>query len=307
MTYIHHPVLVDEVIAGLEIKPDGIYVDATFGRGGHSLEILKRLGVNGRLIAMDRDPEAIKAAKEEVFKDPRFQIIHDSFSHLGNALKNLNLENKVSGILMDFGVSSPQLEDPDRGFSFLRDGPLDMRMNPERGINAAEWLSKAREKEIADVLYEFGEERFARKIAKAIVEQRVKQPLLTTLQLARLIEKCYPKQEPGKHPATRSFQAIRIFVNNEFEEIKKGLDASLKVLAVGGRLCVISFHSLEDEIAKRFIQKWVSGVDEECRISNFLQQQRLRKIGKLIRPREQEIEKNVRARSARMRVAEKIA
>jgi 16S rRNA (cytosine1402-N4)-methyltransferase len=309
-TYTHKSVMTAEVIEALAIQPNGIYIDATFGRGGHSFEILKLLGTEGRLLAMDRDPEAIATAQNAPFsEDTRFQIVRGPFSEIKKVTADAGLTGQVNGVLMDIGVSSPQLEDPQRGFSFRREGPLDMRMDPSQKLDAATWLQRSTEKEIETALHEYGEERFARTIAKAIVQERKKNPLHTTTQLAQLIESCYPQPEQGKHAATRSFQAIRIVVNNEFEELKKALEAVLNILAIGGRLCVISFHSLEDDIVKRFIQKWVSGKDEEALSSfpHFSMPKRLRKIGKLIRPSNAEIKKNIRARSARMRIAEKIA
>src|SRR3990167_6655368 len=255
----HKPVLLHEVVDGLAIKPNGIYVDGTFGRGGHSRVILQRLGPEGRLIALDKDPAAITAGKIGLFCDPRFCIIHDSFANLQNVMQSRDLMGKINGILLDLGVSSPQLEDSERGFSFIKDGPLDMRMNVTQEMDAATWINRATENEIFHVLREYGEERYAKRIAKAIVLARDPQPITRTKQLADIIAKASPTREIKKHPATRSFQAIRIFINHELEELQHVLQQCLTVLAVGGRLCVISFHSLEDRIVKRFIQRESTG------------------------------------------------
>jgi len=308
MRDVHQPVLFTEAIQGLEIKPNGVYVDGTFGRGGHSSGILAKLGSDGWLIALDKDPAAIKIGKQGIFEDPRFCIIHDSFTGLKLVIQNRGLIGKVDGILFDLGVSSPQLEDPERGFSFLRDGPLDMRMNPEQGMDAATWINQAKAEEISNVLHEYGEERFARRIAKAIVNARELKRIETTRELSEIIKRAHPAWERRIHPATRSFQGIRIFINHELDDLALGLQQSLEVLAVGGRLCVISFHSLEDRIVKRFIQQHASVGDYPpgLPIKHTEDNRRLRKVGGLIRPTEVEIAENPRARSARLRIAEKI-
>ncbi|MBD1389950.1 16S rRNA (cytosine(1402)-N(4))-methyltransferase RsmH [Neiella sp. HB171785] len=303
----HVTVLLHEAVDALAIKTDGIYVDATFGRGGHSREILSRLGPDGRLIAIDRDPQAIATAQQ--INDPRFSIQHGPFSHIHTYLEQRELIGKVDGILFDLGVSSPQLDQADRGFSFLRDGPLDMRMDPTSGRNAAEWLAEAEADEISWVLKEFGEERFAWRIAKAIVAHRDDAPLTTTHQLADLIAKVSPKREKNKHPATRSFQAIRIYINSELEEIRQALDGALDALANTGRLSVISFHSLEDRIVKQFIRHHSKGTPPPRGLplteEQLKQSLPLKAIGKAIKPSAREIEINSRARSSVLRIAEK--
>lgn len=311
--YTHVSVLLNESVDGLAIKPDGIYVDGTFGRGGHSRHILSQLGENGRLYAIDRDPRAIEEAG--TIKDPRFQIIHGPFSGIETYLTDLGLAGKVDGVLLDLGVSSPQLDDPTRGFSFLRDGPLDMRMDPTAGQSAAQWLETASADDIAWVLKVFGEERFAKRIAHAIVKHREDEetpPLETTSQLAKLIDNTVPFKEKKKHPATRSFQAIRIYINSELDEIELALQGALAVLAPQGRLSVISFHSLEDRMVKRFIRKQSKGPEvprgvplTEAQIAE-LGSAAMKPIGKAIKPSSQEIEHNARARSSVLRVAEKL-
>ena len=307
----HITVLLDEAVNGLAIKKDGIYVDGTFGRGGHSRHILKQLGENGRLIAIDRDPRAIAVGQALMKEDPRFTIVHGPFSGLADYIKELNLSGKIDGVLLDLGVSSPQLDDAERGFSFMRDGPLDMRMDPTSGVSAAEWLATADVDDIGWVLKTFGEEKFAYRIARAIVADREETPFLRTLQLAQLIERLCPKREKKKHPATRSFQAIRIYVNSELEEIHKVLDGALEVLAIGGLLSVISFHSLEDRIVKRFIRKQEKGREYPPGLplteAQMKQGKTLKSIGKALKPSAQEIKENARARSSVLRVAEKIA
>ena len=307
----HITVLLDEAVNGLAIKKDGIYVDGTFGRGGHSRHILKQLGENGRLIAIDRDPRAIAVGEALMKEDPRFTIVHGPFSGLADYIKELDLVGKIDGVLLDLGVSSPQLDDAERGFSFMRDGPLDMRMDPTSGISAAEWLATADVDDIGWVLKTFGEEKFAYRIARAIVADREETPFLRTLQLAQLIERLCPKREKKKHPATRSFQAIRIYVNSELEEIHKVLDGALEVLAIGGQLSVISFHSLEDRIVKRFIRKQEKGREYPPGLplteAQMKQGKTLKSKGKALKPGVQEIKENARARSSVLRVAEKIA
>lgn len=302
----HCPVLLREAIEGVAIRPEGRYIDATFGRGGHTREILKRLSQKGQLMVIDLDLEAIAVAKE--LNDHRVSVMHGSYARLAEFVDLLGWTGSVDGILMDLGVSSPQLDTPERGFSFMRDGPLDMRMNTNEGVTACEWLASAEEVEIAKVLWEFGEERLSRRIARAIVREREKQPITRTAQLAAIIAKTVPAFKRKRHPATKSFQAIRIFVNRELEALSAMLAESLDVLRVGGRLSVITFHSLEDRIVKRFIAEQVRGRDvpRHLPISECDRHRRMKKIGGSVKPTEDDIRGNARARSARLRVAEKI-
>ncbi|AMG30243.1 16S rRNA (cytosine(1402)-N(4))-methyltransferase RsmH [Grimontia hollisae] len=311
--FSHISVLLHESIDGLALKPDGIYVDGTFGRGGHTREILRRLGENGRLYSIDRDPQAIEEAGK--IDDPRFNIIHGPFSGIQQYMEARGLSGKIDGVLLDLGVSSPQLDDPERGFSFMRDGPLDMRMDPTSGIPASQWLAEADADDIAWVLKEFGEERFAKRIARAIVahrEDETKEPLTRTLQLANLIASVSPSRDRKKHPATRCFQAIRIYINSELEEIETAMQGALEVLAPGGRLSIISFHSLEDRLVKRFIRKQSKGPDvphgvplteEQIRA---LGQAKMKPVGKALKPSDVEVSDNTRSRSSVLRVAEKL-
>jgi 16S rRNA (cytosine1402-N4)-methyltransferase len=305
----HQTVLYEEALEQLNIKPDGIYLDCTFGRGGHSGGILKLLNSSGRLLALDRDMDAIDSDEaKRLTKDNRFNLHHASFAELGAVIEQHGYIGKVDGILMDLGVSSPQLDNAERGFSFLRDGPLDMRMDSNHGLSAAEYLARVDEKELIRVLFEYGEERFARRIANAVITQREQQPLQTTLQLAKLIENNVPFRDKHKHPATRSFQAIRIEINQELEQIKTGLKQAADVLAPGGRLVVIAFHSLEDRIVKRFIRDQAGAKTNPGKLpvkEQDIEQGQLRKIGKSIRAQQQELQQNPRARSAVLRVAEK--
>ncbi|MCK5092049.1 MAG: 16S rRNA (cytosine(1402)-N(4))-methyltransferase RsmH [Gammaproteobacteria bacterium] len=307
--YNHHPVLLEEALEALNIEENGIYIDGTFGRGGHAREILNRLGQNGQLIAIDKDPEAVRNAREQFKTDPRFSIERGSFAMLEQLVDHRGLLNKVSGLLLDLGVSSPQLDDPQRGFSFLKDGPLDMRMDPESGVSAEVWLATASEDEISRVLKTFGEERFHRRIARAITGTREESPIQTTNQLADIVSRAIPRHEKHKHPATRAFQAIRIFINHELEDVSQCLQQALNVLAVGGRMVVISFHSLEDRIVKRFIRDQSRGKpfppDLPVRAEEL--QCKLKPVGKAIRAGKEEIARNPRARSAVMRVAERVA
>ncbi|MGY6275865.1 16S rRNA (cytosine(1402)-N(4))-methyltransferase RsmH [Methylomonas sp. MgM2] len=306
----HQPVLYEEAIESLQIRADGIYVDCTFGRGGHSKGILQKLGELGRLIAIDRDIEAIDSAPaKQLLADTRFSLHHACFADLANVISQLGFAGKVNGILMDLGVSSPQLDTAERGFSFLHDGPLDMRMDVTRGLSAARYLAAVDEQTLTKVLFEYGEERFARRIAKAIVRQRQQQPLQTTLQLAKLIEDSVPFREKNKHPATRSFQAIRIEINQELEQIKAALNQAIEVMAPGGRLVVIAFHSLEDRIVKRFIREESGRKNNPGRLpvkEQDIGKGPLKSVGKSIRAGALEVRDNPRARSAIMRVAEKI-
>ncbi len=303
----HIPVMLDAVLEGLNIHPEGIYIDATFGRGGHARAILDKLNQNGRLLVLDRDPEAIFEAHALAAKDKRLTVKQGSFKNLYTWCEAEDLIGKVDGILFDLGVSSPQLDSANRGFSFKNDGPLDMRMDPSAGISAADWLNSAEETAISTVLQTLGEERFHRRIARAIIAARNTTPITTTRQLAEIVSKANPAWEKIKHPATRSFQAIRIFINNELEEITLGLDQALEILANGGRLAVISFHSLEDRLVKRFIQKHEKGDEHPIGLPILASQmnQRLCRLGRSIKPMEGEIAKNKRARSAILRLAEK--
>jgi len=306
----HLSVLFDESIQALNIKPDGLYIDCTFGRGGHSRGILKQLGENGRLLAFDRDLAAINSIyADEMRKDSRFSLHHGCFSELEEVVKQYDWHGKVDGVLMDLGVSSPQLDDSLRGFSFMREGPLDMRMDDSTGLSAAEWLQQVEEKDLVQVLFEYGEERFARRIAAAVMERREETPLVTTLDLAKLIEGVVPKREKHKHPATRSFQAIRIEINNELEEIKSSLQQAMNILAPSGRMVVISFHSLEDRIVKRFIRNESGRKYNPGRLpvkEADIEQGVLKKLGKAVKAGNVELQQNPRARSAVMRVAERV-
>jgi len=304
----HQSVLLEEAVSGLVVNPNGLYIDGTFGRGGHARAVLARLGEGGRLLAFDKDPEAIEAGRLLEREDDRFEIVHSSFAEIRATVCDRGDEGKVDGILLDLGVSSPQLDNAERGFSFMQEGPLDMRMDSARGETAEEWLNTASEEDVVRVLREYGEERYARRIARAIVEVRQGSPLTTTLELARLIEEASPAREKHKHPATRSFQAIRIHVNRELDDLKICLDSVLDVLMVGGRLAVISFHSLEDRLVKRFIRKQVKGDDFPPGMPITWDQlnRRMRVVGKPLRASGSELEVNVRARSAILRIAEKL-
>jgi 16S rRNA (cytosine1402-N4)-methyltransferase len=306
---LHTPVLLQEVLAALDIRDGGRYLDATFGRGGHSAEILQRVGPQGAVIAFDRDPAAIAAGRERFANDGRMTLVSSAFSRLSTVVAQMGLAGAIDGVLLDLGVSSPQLDDASRGFSFMQDGPLDMRMDDTAGASAAEFIAKAPEHEIARVIRDYGEDRFAKRIARAIVAARREAPIVRTLQLAEIVAQSVPVREPGKHPATRTFQAIRIQVNHEFEEIRSALTGSLIALAPGGRLCVISFHSLEDGIVKRFMQEQSQEDPVYAGLPDVPAHARpkLRRVGKAIHPSEQEVAANPRARSAVMRVAERVA
>ncbi|MDP0038412.1 16S rRNA (cytosine(1402)-N(4))-methyltransferase RsmH [Glaesserella parasuis] len=305
----HITVLLHEAVDGLAIKPNGTYIDGTFGRGGHSRLILSKLGEQGRLIAIDRDPRAIAEAK--TITDPRFQIVHSAFSSIPEICEELGLIGKIDGILLDLGVSSPQLDEAERGFSFMRDGPLDMRMDTTKGLSAMEWLAQVSVDDLAWVLKEFGEERFAKRIAQAVVSynKSASEKISRTLQLAQIIADAVPFKDKHKHPATRSFQAIRIYINSELDELEKALNSALTVLAPEGRLSIISFHSLEDRMVKQFMRKQSKGeaVPKGLPIleSELNKNIPLKTVGKAIMPSEAEIEANPRSRSAVLRVAEK--
>lgn len=306
----HRPVMLDEVLKALLIDRDGVYLDCTFGRGGHSLGIMQNIGSNGKLLAIDKDADAVNSdTARELAGDPRFEIEWGSFVKLIEAIDRRQWRGKLSGVLMDLGVSSPQLDSAERGFSFLRDGPLDMRMDASNGISAAEWVNTVEEDELAKALKQFGEERFARRIARSIVAARTEQPILTTLRLAALIERAVPRREPNKHPATRSFQAIRMIVNKELLALQEGLAQAVECLRPAGRLVVIAFHSLEDRLVKRFIRdesrggKYPAGLPVDATAFK----PRLKQIGKMLRPAAREIGENPRARSAVLRVAERLS
>ena len=301
----HIPVMLGEAVEGLAVQAGGRYLDGTFGRGGHARAVLSRLGPEGRLLLMDRDPQAIATAQAEFASDARVSIRHANFSSLADWEET---GAGLDGILLDLGVSSPQLDEAARGFSFMADAPLDMRMDTTQGESAADFIAHADEREIADVLWTYGEERFSRKIARAIVEQRAEKPILRTGELAALIERVVGRREPGKHPATRSFQALRIRVNGELESLKQGLDAALERLNVGGRLSIISFHSLEDRVVKLFIRDHSGKVQGSRRgPPQVAKLARLAAVGKAQFPSDEELSVNPRSRSAVLRVAEKLA
>jgi len=301
----HVPVLLAEAVAALNIRPDGVYVDATFGRGGHSRAILARLGPGGRLIALDRDPAAVAAGQG--LEDTRFVLLHTAFSGLMAEVRRQGV-TRVDGVLFDLGVSSPQLDEAERGFSFRWDAPLDMRMDTSQGMTAAQWLNQATEEEIARVVRNYGEERFARQVARAVVAERATRPLATTRQLATLVAGAVRTRERGQDPATRTFQAVRIFINRELEEIEAALPQAVDLLCPGGRLAVISFHSLEDRMVKRFIHSQAEGQQAPPEIplpAAALRPGRLRRVGKALRAGQDECAANPRARSATLRVAER--
>jgi 16S rRNA (cytosine1402-N4)-methyltransferase len=302
----HIPVLLHEALTALCIRSDGIYLDCTFGRGGHSRAILAELGTGGRLIGLDRDPSAVAVAKDLADADSRFQIVHTAFSELESALDTLAI-SRVHGVLMDLGVSSPQLDEAERGFSFQADGPLDMRMDPTSGESAADWIARAEAEEIAHVLWVFGEERFSRRIARAIVEVRDIEPIVTTAQLSKIVSDAQPKKDQNKHPATRTFQAIRLFINGELSEVEQGLEAAVNRLEVGGRLAVISFHSLEDRLVKRALRDASRPPQGDPRmpLPDTVAKPKLKLVGKAIKAGPDELSVNPRARSAVLRIAER--
>ncbi len=304
MTGQHIPVLLEEAVDALAVRAQGMYIDATFGRGGHAQKILERLGTEGRLVAFDKDPAAARAAAARFGQDARFEFFRGSFARMAEVVGS---QGEAAGILMDLGVSSPQLDTAERGFSFSRSGPLDMRMDSETGMTAAVWLAQAAEREIADVLWRLGEERYSRRIARAIVAARKQQALGSTDELRALITQVVPKREPGKDPATRTFQAIRIHINNELADLQAGLEEALQVLAPQGRLVVISFHSLEDRIVKRFMRAHAlpPALPRRLPITQDQAAPELRILGKPVRASNIEVAANPRARSAIMRVAEK--
>jgi 16S rRNA (cytosine1402-N4)-methyltransferase len=301
----HVPVLFHEAIEALAVRPDGRYLDGTFGRGGHARAVLQGLGPEGRLLLMDKDPQAIAAVVPALGVDARVAVRQDSFAHMAHWD---DARAGLDGVLLDLGVSSPQLDQPERGFSFQHDGPLDMRMNPDAGESAAAFLARADQDDIAEVLWQFGEERMSRRIARAIVERRAQEAIVSTRQLADLIAATIGRREPGKHPATRSFQALRIYINRELDDLSQGLEAALECLRPAGRLAVISFHSLEDRIVKRFMLGHARAPAANRRlpaVTNFTA--RLRLVGGAITASDAEVDANPRARSAVLRVAEKLA
>ena len=305
----HTTVLLHEAVDALVTDTDGFYVDGTFGRGGHTAELLGRLSDQGSVLAIDKDPQAISAGQQRFAKDARLQLFHGSFADLQKVAAEMGKTGEISGVLLDLGVSSPQLDQAERGFSFMRDGPLDMRMDTSRGLSAAEWIAAADEQDIAWVIKEYGEERFARRMASAVVKERVKAPITGTVQLAGILAAAHPAWERGKHPATKAFQAIRIFINRELEDLEDLLAQIIDNLKVGGRLVVISFHSLEDRRVKRFIRDQEQGIKlpKNLPIRDVDRGVRLVKVGKAIKPAVTEVDGNIRSRSAVMRIAERVA
>jgi 16S rRNA (cytosine1402-N4)-methyltransferase len=305
----HAPVLLGEALEALAVREAGSYLDATLGRGGHAAAILSRLGSTGRLLAMDRDPEAVEAGIRRFGGDPRVVVVRGNFAYLRSVAEEAGFGSGFDGILLDLGVSSPQLDDAERGFSFLRDGPLDMRMDPDQGPSAAEWLEHADEADITRVVKEFGEERFARRVARAIVAARGRAPIRRTLQLADIVAGAVPGREPGKHPATRTFQALRIAVNDELGALEAALDQALVALRSGGRLVVISFHSLEDRRVKRFIRRHSQVAEPWRGLPRIPPEARpkLAPVGKAVRADDAQVAANPRARSAVLRAAERLA
>ncbi len=303
----HQPVLLNEALASLNIRPSGIYIDATFGRGGHSRAILQQLDETGRLIAFDQDPQAVEFARQNFADEPRLTIEHCNFNQVASVVEQFGLVGKIDGVLMDLGVSSPQLDDAERGFSFLRSGPLDMRMDTAQGETAAQWLARVKPVDLINVLKRYGEEKFAKRIATAIVERREQQPITETGDLAEIVSNAIPVKEKHKHPATRSFQAIRIYVNQELRAIEQGLKGAASVLAEGGRLSVISFHSLEDRIVKRFMRDISSRpkLPAGLPVMEADIEVPFRLVAKPVVAGEAELKQNPRARSARLRVLER--
>ena len=305
----HTTVLLKEAVEALVTDADGFYVDGTFGRGGHSAELLSKVSKNGIVLAIDKDPQAIESGRERFNQDSRLRLVHGSFADMSNFVDDQAHMGKVSGVLLDLGVSSPQLDDAYRGFSFMRDGPLDMRMDTSAGLSAAEWIASAEEQEISRVIKEYGEERFARRMASAVVRERSKTPITRTVQLASILAAAHPAWERGKHPATKAFQAIRIFINRELDDLEVLLSRVIDLLQVGGRLVVISFHSLEDRRVKRFIRDQERGIKlpKNLPVRDVERGVRLKKVGKAVKPTDLEVGDNIRSRSAVMRVAERVA
>lgn len=305
----HRPVLLEEALAGLDLRADGIYIDATYGRGGHSAAILGRLGPDGRLYALDQDPQAVASAHERFGGDRRFSVVRGRFSMLGDYVDGWGVAGRVNGVLIDLGVSSPQLDEAARGFSFRQDGPLDMRMDPDTGLSAAQWLNGVDETTLTSVLRTLGEERFAKRVARAITRARANKRIETTGELAAIVRAAVPTREPGKDSATRTFQAVRMAVNHELDELQSVLPQALKVLAPGGRLAVISFHSLEDRIVKNFMRDEARGPQfpRGLPVTASMQVPRLKVLGRPIRPGARETRDNPRARSATLRIAQRVA
>ena len=305
----HTTVLLQEAVEALVTDPDGFYVDGTFGRGGHTAELLARLSGRGRVLAIDKDPQAIASGEERFAQDDRLGFFHGSFAELQNVAAQMEKAGEISGVLLDLGVSSPQLDQADRGFSFMRDGPLDMRMDTSRGLSAAEWIASADEQEIARVIKEYGEERFARRMASAVIRERAIKPITGTVQLAKILAAAHPAWERGRHPATKAFQGIRIFINRELDDLEDLLAQVIDTLMVGGRLVIISFHSLEDRRVKRFIRDQEQGIKlpKNLPVRDVDRGVRLVKVGKAIKPAVSEVDGNVRSRSAVMRIAERVA
>lgn len=305
----HTTVLLQEAVEALVTDPDGFYVDGTFGRGGHTAELLARLSGRGRVLAIDKDPQAIASGEERFAQDDRLGFFHGSFAELQNVAAQMEKAGEISGVLLDLGVSSPQLDQADRGFSFMRDGPLDMRMDTSRGLSATEWIASADEQEIARVIKEYGEERFARRMASAVIRERAIKPITGTVQLAKILAAAHPAWERGRHPATKAFQGIRIFINRELDDLEDLLAQVIDTLKVGGRLVIISFHSLEDRRVKRFIRDQEQGIKlpKNLPVRDVDRGVRLVKVGKAIKPAVSEVDGNVRSRSAVMRIAERVA
>jgi 16S rRNA (cytosine1402-N4)-methyltransferase len=301
----HTTVLLHKAIDALVTDPDGFYVDGTFGRGGHTAELLSRLSSKGRVLAIDKDPQAIEAGRQRFADDSRLTIVHGSFADMGEWVEG----RAITGVLVDLGVSSPQLDQAERGFSFMRDGPLDMRMDTSSGLSAAAWIASAPEADIAQVIKEYGEERFAKRMASAVVRERAVAPITRTVQLAKILSEAHPAWERGRHPATKAFQAIRIFINRELDDLNALLKQVIDLLQVGGRLVVISFHSLEDRQVKRFIRDQERGTQlpRNLPVRDVERGVRLKKIGKAVMPNDSEVDDNVRSRSAVMRIAERVA
>ena len=301
----HTTVLLHEAIDALVTDPDGFYVDGTFGRGGHTAELLSRLSSKGRVLAIDKDPQAIEAGRQRFADDSRLTIVHGSFADMGEWVEG----RAITGVLVDLGVSSPQLDQAESGFSFMRDGPLDMRMDTSSGLSAAAWIASAPEADIAQVIKEYGEERFAKRMASAVVRERAVAPITRTVQLAKILSESHPAWERGRHPATKAFQAIRIFINRELDDLNALLKQVIDLLQVGGRLVVISFHSLEDRQVKRFIRDQERGIQlpRNLPVRDVERGVRLKKIGKAVMPNDSEVDDNVRSRSAVMRIAERVA
>lgn len=301
---IHHPVLLSEVIEALSIKPNGKYIDCTFGRGGHSQEILNGLGVGGSLLAIDQDLTAIEYGRNKFSDDSRLILEQKNFSQIVQVAKQYKLERKVDGIFFDLGVSSPQLDNPERGFSFMHDGPLDMRMNTSQGLSASEWLNKVSATELMKVLKEYGQERYNKRIANAVIERRAQEPITSTKSLADLVLSVVGRSREQKHPATRTFQAIRIYINKELDSLSVALDDCLSLLAESGRLLVITFHSLEDQIVKNLIHKHThSNLPRKLPVAEQ-QVTKLKRVCKAIKPTDVEVAANPRARSAKLHVLE---